>query len=622
VADYPELIYFDSKTEDEFVWWLDNELFLHFLERGDWLQDLIHMQHSYWAEPLGETVTFPFNGAANLVVPLNAIAVEAIHARVMNTIFGLDQIITAKAVSPDWEEAVQPIETFLNYELLDNVKVYTPVNDSCLEITKFGTAILKSGYQKIVKQVMREVDGKQELVKVIAKQGATLESVALGRFLMPFASQDEQMSLWCGEEHSMTPHEIWLHEQAGLFYPGTYEKLKTCVTQTDMYGEREFERSQEDLQRQQIVLPALIDFQEVWCAWNTDANEDNVQKEIVCFYHRMTRTLMAVRYNWYSDLRRPYRRGVYFPIEHRWYGIGVIKQNDQFQQEITTKHRQMLDNATLANMRMIRVTKMSGYGPGEPVFPGKIWVTDNKDDIDTFQMGEIYPSAYNSEQSTLVYSQQRTGVNELTLGQPGAGTPGTASDVLSRIQEGNKKFGFVFKNVSRFVESAFNDVVCNIQQFGPRNIEYYDTAEHGQLVQKFFNMPEEFIRNGLLVKLNLSNELENKLIDRQNFVQIGQMYQQYATGQIEMAQLLQNPQLVTQIVNQLQYGSTEIMKQFLESFDLRNIDRILINARSFNTGGAQGTSLNGAPTGMDNTAQIGAGMASGLVPGANEISNG
>jgi hypothetical protein len=45
-------------------------------------------------------------------------------------------------------------------------------------------------------------------------------------------------------------------------------------------------------------------------------------------------------------------------------------------------------------------------------FPGKMWFVDNKDDIDTMQMGEIYPSAYNNESATLQYHQQRSGINE------------------------------------------------------------------------------------------------------------------------------------------------------------------------------------------------------------------
>jgi hypothetical protein len=43
------------------------------------------------------------------------------------------------------------------------------------------------------------------------------------------------------------------------------------------------------------------------------------------------------------------------------------------------------------------------------------------------------------------------------------------------------------------------DTAENIQQFGPRRIQYYDEAEDGKLVKSFFDMPVGLIRDGLLI---------------------------------------------------------------------------------------------------------------------------
>ena len=64
-------------------------------------------------------------------------------------------------------------------------------------------------------------------------------------------------------------------------------------------------------------------------------------------------------------------------MEGRWTGIGVGKQNEQFQALITTIHRQRLDAGTLANMGQLALKKTSGYGPDEPIWPGKMWFVDN-----------------------------------------------------------------------------------------------------------------------------------------------------------------------------------------------------------------------------------------------------
>lgn len=617
MAEYPPLIHLDEKTKTNLIFYLNTELTNHYMEKGKFQDDLLDMQHSYWAEPVedfGVDLATGVNvnpndilrGGAKVVIPLNAIAVEAIHARAMQTIFGLGQLISAKAVSSDWQNAVQPVEKFLDRELLTGVKVRRPVNDAILEVEKFGTGVLKSGYQRLIKTAVREVDGKRKVEDVVVREGATLHAVPISRFLMPYSSLQTQTSAWCGEEHSWTPHEIWLQEKAGLFYDGIYEKIKASVSQTGTLDERKFERSQEELEKHEIVMPDRINFTEIWCAWNTDDDPKNQQKETVVYYHRDTQTIMGMRYNWYDDLRRPYRNGVYFPIEHRWYGMGIIKQNNQFQEEVTIRHRQQLDNATLANMRMIKVSKLSGIAPDEPLYAGKIWFLDDMDHMDTVQLGEIYPSAYNSEQSTLQYSNQRTGVTELTTGQPQAGTPVTASDILARIQEGNKKFGFVFANMKEFVDEAFMDVACEIQQFGPRDVKYYDTAEDGDLVEKFFSMPQSYIRDGLLIELKAAGQLENKLIDRQNFMQLAQAYEKYITGNLQLAEVTKDPNLISMIVQKGMAGSTELMRQFFQSFDLRNIDRMLLGGdNQIISGGAGGAALPGQNAGMVNPSQAG-----------------
>lgn len=297
------------------------------------------------------------------------------------------------------------------------------------------------------------------------------------------------------------------------------------------------------------------------------------------------------------------------PLEHRWNGIGICKQNDMFQEEITAMHRSQLDNSTLANMRMIKVSRMSGYGPDEPIFPGKIWILDDMDYVDSVQMSEIYPSSYNSEQSTLLFSQQRTGVNEVTLGMPQVGTPGTATSDLSRIQEGNKKFGYMFGNIKEMADELVVDIACNIQQFGPRSLDYWDNMEGGQGVREAFQLPEKFIRDGVILQIKASGQQENKLVDRQNLLQVTQMYQSFIQGRIGLLQLalqmgIRDPKLFQEFLHTIMtgyQGSAELMQQVFETFDIRNIDRILQGTTS---GVMQNANQNGQSGGLPTTTGV------------------
>jgi hypothetical protein len=578
---YPREVYLSPERDDALKSFLDLELINHYMERDDFVNRLIRYQKEYWAEPKSKIKTFPFTGAASIVIPLTAIAVEAIHSRTMTTLFGLeDQIVTVKAKNKDWSDYATPFERFLNHELLDIIDIYKPLNDINLEITKLGTGVSKCSYERVVRTGVRERNGVEETFEVTVKDGASVYAVPLGKFLMRFDEHNVETSQWCGEEHNDTIDDIEKKEKAGMFRKGTADKLWAWVTRSvagTVGVERKTQRAQELLEGRTPVWPKYIDWNEIWLNFDVIGEDgSNQQREIVVCYHRGARIFMSIRNNWHHDLRRPYDTEVYFPVEHRWTGIGICKQNEQFQQEVTTQHRQRLDNATIANMRMIKINKSAGYGPGEPISVGKIWLVDNKDDVEAFQMGEIYNSAFQNEQATVIYSQQRTGVNEVTMGMPQVGTPGTATGDLTRLQEGNKKFDYAYKNVKRLTNRIILKTSLNIQQFGPRDLQYFEQTDGGDMVQHVLTLPPQQLSDGLLLNIKAIGQQQNKIIDRQNWVTMAPMLQQYITGMLQLSQEAGIPQLAQHIAMKGLQGGTEVMKQILESYDVRNIDKVLL----------------------------------------------
>lgn len=602
MANYPREIKLDEKTEQRLISYLEDELTRHFAERQDFNAQLKDWQFDYWAEPMTTEATFPFKGAATIIIPLAAITIEAIHSRVMTTAFALAQFVTAKPTDAKWNDTARPLEKFLDAELMKRIGIYTPLNSSVLEIIKYGTGVAKTGYEKIVKTAVRETsEGKEEEFTYTVKDNATVESVPLSRFLMPFNYQNPQTSAWCGEEHTFTPYEIRLLETSGMFAEGTMEKMgahfSTNPNDSDQNG-RSFEKNQAEMEHREPNWPKSIDTVEWWGSFDVDGTEDSYvngmlpeeaiingyDKEIVVHYHRASRTILSCRYNWHSDLRRPYYTGVYFPVEHRWNGVGVCKQTEQFQKEITTQHRQRIDNATLANCRMLVVSNLSKYGPDEPIFPGKIWFVDNPNEVTTLQMGEVYASSYSNENQALLYLQQRTGVNEVNLGMPQAGTPGTATSDLARIQEGNKKFDYTYRNIKFFMSEVVRSTVLNIKQFGPKASVYFETVEGGSLVRDFFAQDFELIKEGMLLEISIAGQQDNKLLDRNNWQQVAQLLTGYYDSMVGLAKAKGDNVMLSTIIDNGMRAATETMKQILESYDLKNVDRIIVQEALQNGG--------------------------------------
>src|SRR5678809_856997 len=92
---YPRQLNLDQDTEQRLISYIDTELLNHYAERGERLEDLMRWQRDYWAKPTNEKGTFPFHGASTLVIPLNAIAIEAVHARHMTTRFALPDLVSS-----------------------------------------------------------------------------------------------------------------------------------------------------------------------------------------------------------------------------------------------------------------------------------------------------------------------------------------------------------------------------------------------------------------------------------------------------------------------------------------------------------------------------------------------
>src|SRR3990167_600132 len=354
---YPREIYLGEVREAELVQHIESELVQYYMDTSEHLDDLIQWQSDYWAKPTKKQAIFPFKGACTTVIPVTAIAVEAIHARTETQLFGQQQLVAAQSISNERDEAQKPLEDFMNYYL----------------------------FRKI------EINGEEKNFSVVYKDGPCFDAIPDSRFLYPYWAKDVQSSDWVGEEHSESPYYIYQAEKAGLFREGIYEDLMIYM-ENQMSGSpgddgKKFDRSQMDLEHTKYSIGKNLEWIEFWTAWEVDSSD--IKKEIVIHYHRDSRKIMSIRYNYLSDLRRPYRIGKYFPVEHRSRGIGICKMNEQFQRSITTRHRQFVDNATLANIRMFKIHKLSGYGNGEPIFPGKMWFLDNMDQIDTIQMGEV-----------------------------------------------------------------------------------------------------------------------------------------------------------------------------------------------------------------------------------------
>jgi hypothetical protein len=588
----------NKETEARLTMWLHEEIHQARAERQPLVDDWIKWQKQYWAEPEAEVKNWPFPKSANIVIPVTAIAVEAINARMMNTLFSIDPFYSVRPTMPEWVDAAPPLERWLQTEIEnpDGVYMYSFLQDALLELTKLGTAVAKSGYAREYRKAVREISGIEEEYYYEVKNGATLDHVPLANFLIRLGEKNPQTAAWVGEEHDFTWAELKRMSQGGRISADTLELVKHDYTSSNAESPNDGSEYEDALDKLTVEEPIWHDnfqIQEIWCSFDVDG--DGIDEEIVIDFHWTTQRILSIRYNWHDDLHRPYRVAQYQTVENRIFGIGVGKQNEQFQDEITAVHRQRLDNATLANMGMIALPKNSGYGPKEPIFPGKMWFLDDVQQIQPFKLSEVYNSAFANEDVIMRYSEMRTGVNEVLLGMPQEGTPGTATGDLARLAEGNKRFDLVLRNVREWLGQLGLDLIANYQQFGTRDYHWMVLGEDGHYVEEILRMPPVLVRKGAMIEVTATNSITNREVEQRQWMALFQLINQHSSMVLQLAGAI-DPQLFAALVMEAVWTSGEAMHRLLQTFNEVDTEKLILG-RSMLQGMMQNGQGQGTPGG-------------------------
>jgi len=540
----------------------------HQAERYNLDQRFIDEMNDFWAESSLSPSDLPNTGFATLMIPLTAIAMEAVHARSMGMLDALDELVLTH-LADKYDHLRTSSDKFWNEQFRNKLNFREKIESATLEQKKHGTGVISVGYREIKRNRVTIKEGREIDIPVYLEKGTCIDSVPISDFLMPFSSTDSDKAPWCGNYVRMTERDVLHYEAAGIFYPGTYEKLRGAFTQGSSDGDIVLTEVRKETDTEP-TLPTEIKFVRIFCEY---IMEDKEVYEVEVYYQPDTQVLAHCSY---SD-ERPYVHDVYMPLENRWYGYGIAKQNREFQVEVTTQHRQRIDNATIANMSMFKVKNSARayIKDDEPIFPGKKFYVENMDDIQPLQIGDVKASAYNNENQVVIYSQQRTGVNELTLGMPNVGTPGTATDSAARVQESNRKFDYTHNNTKRFL----NKVAYKAAQYIIKHEDYDSTIfsylANGSELESLLKQ-KELLTKKFIFDIYLSGAKNNKVLDRNTYTQLVGMHTQYCTSALELLGQM-NPAYIEPAGKQILMSNNILYKQILNAFDIPNPDKLILN---------------------------------------------
>ena len=597
--------------------------------------------------------SFPYEGAANYVLPMTATDADQLYAKHIQTIHAPENLWTISPLNERWKDAAKPLQDFLT--ILDHrlLRMYRVNKRAILEMVKLGTAIYKTGWQYESRTVWGyDSFGTRERQQRIVS-APFVDHVRLPDFLLPgysYAIQaDEQGGApWVAERLRVNTNRLRsMAEATAPFLPNIpKDKLDLILrfeeTQRPLHDVKiqeldfvkragrssataldgdDFDKDRETGSPSGATthLPREIELWEIHARFATQGDSED---DLVVWYHQPTRTILRAVYAYYHHGQRPYDATRYFPGDG-FYGIGICEQKEMFQSLSSELMNFTIDNVLLANSRMIVAKSGANIAPGEPVYPYKVWLTDGdvRQEFGVFPMADIYSSLPMLMQMVNALGERRTGISDIQLGNlqqlPGR-TPATT--MLSLLQEGNRRPDLTIKDMRyEGLSTVGLRLVQLLQQYisSPINLNGQQWLElttsmlgmpEGALVAEKLATPMEPAEFGVGVTLTATSGSANKEVERQGALSLLQLAAQVAPQFIQLVQVAMQGQgtPLGQVAMNSALGLQELYKRVLEQYDVRNIEDVLPLADQMGAAPDQGV---GAPAGA-----LGAG--GGGAPGA------
>lgn len=591
-----------DETIDRFKTWLDEEIDALKAEQSKLQDDWAGYESSYRALPEAKK-SFPFEGASNDVMPIVAMAIDPVHARLDTGIFKQDPVFIFKALKKNVIGKVHALSSWVDYYQTNKLKLRDVSSPGILEMTKLGTMVLKTVYDREEYPVKTYgPNWKVETRKITTFSGPKVFNIALGDFLFPPTYQHLQDCPIIVERQRTTLGKLYIAEASGKLTNVDSIKGQENIERTAVEEARDTAIRHEPVStRKEIVI------YEIWCDYAL-GKEDKIPERLVATYERETRTLLQLRYNWYFHQRKPYTIIPYSISNSSLYGIGIAEMVEPFQKAITRWQQMSSDNAYIANIRMYIAKKNSGIEEVPRLYAGKVFfVDDPSKDFIPFAAGDTYNSTLEERQNLFGMVEKRTGISDYLVGResPIIGTRATATSTLALIQEGTRRVEEVLENLRRGFSEVIENCIYIWIQYGLDGLDEvaFGDDQIGTEVREFFkDLTAENVNGAIAIDLAASDARNNRQMMQQLQLAIIQVMMTYLermlqAGQAALQAQQQSPEFAG-MIKEVMRASKVMFTDLLRTYDIRNPEEYLPALEEFLDGDGTGQGVSGSAEGQ------------------------
>lgn len=544
-------------------------------ERSEFVRKLSRWKVAYKAPIPKGPKNFPIHNASNVTMPVIKEAVNTIVAQLIQATMTAKPRWVFEGLSTDWEPFVDELQTFMDLASGPRDMDLDPAFiDWITECAKLGTSILSMEYEVDERKIYEyTADGTSVYPRtVVDNDGPRGFHIPLQKFWIRFAAKSIQRAKWCATELEFTEDELRAKEDQGKFHNvdavvSAAEDIDDLVTRDQQRIERTEPLNMKRKRKKYRIFRVFASF---------DVDEDGQKEEVMVYYHLNSNTLLGEFFNPYWHGKRPFVKIGYFPVEDRFYDEGLCEMIEQLQVAISSWVNRRGDNATLANLKMFIVRKMSRtLKPGDPLYSGKvIEATDIFNDIREFQPSEIYPSTVNEEALFQNRVDRVAGTNEAVLGSAMPVTRTTASAQLALLQEQAKRIDLTVRSIRKGVNEVGSLSLALYSQYGTIGKGLAWMGERGRIVDAVFRLPRRVIELGAAMTAQTPTSLQNKQVKRENKIAIFNLLVQAHERIIPLAQQFA-PEGLPEIIRGLVSGTRKFLTDVMETFDEPDPEGIL-----------------------------------------------
>lgn len=568
-------------------------------------------------------LNFPFVGACGDVVPVIAMSVDPIHARLDTGVFKSSPMIRFKGLKKSALPYIDPLEQWVEYYQKHRLQFRAVAAPRILEMIKHGTMFYKVVYER-ERYKIKSYNRAWEVVTkdVTTFSGPKVYGISIQDMMFPPGYQHLNDCPFVAERIRTTIGQLRI-AQASKKIANVDEIVdQETSTKDTLREERQISANHEDAD---WITADQIEIFEIWCDFPIDG-DDALPDRLVITYHWPTSTILQCRYNWYFHQRKPYIAIPYQITNDSIYGLGICEMSLFFQEAETKWHRMANDNAYLANIRMFIAKRESGIEEVPKLYTGRVFFVDNPGtDFIPFAAADIYQSTLGERQNIFGLAEKRTGISDYLTGResPIVGSRATATSTVALIQEGTRRVEEVLENIRSGFSEIFRMCIYIWIQYGLDGIDdvVFGDDRIGEAVKDFFDsVSNENVVGMIAVDIAATDAANNKAVQQQTQLAMIQTMMQYLdklvqAGQMAISAAQQQPEL-TALVSAVMESSRKMFTDLLNTYNVRNPEDYLPDLQRFlDAAVSAGQAQSGAPPGVGGPPNGGGGPVPGAAGG-------